>query len=178
MTDYKFKILLLGPPAVGKTSLLFRFIKNIFDEDYGTTIGTQILTGQLKFKKDRAKLTLWDIGGQTRFENIRQSFFTGTNGALLVFDLVREYTFKSIYEWLAEMQRELGNDIPFILVGNKEDLIKAQGRDVNPDEVASFAEKHNCTYIETSAKTGKKVRNAFKELTRLIAEKKGIELSG
>ena len=177
MTTFKYKVILIGDPAVGKTSLLYRYVRNDWAENYAMTIGVQVLSKTLEFNNDiTIKLTLWDIGGQKRFQELRKHFFKATQGAFLVFDLMREDTFKGVNEWLKEAEGVVNYKIPFILIGNKADLIKEKGRVLNPKEAELFAAEGKSTYIETSAKTGKKVEKAFRKLAMVIAKSNGHEL--
>jgi len=159
----KYKILLLGPPAVGKTSLWNQFINQSFKEDYSETIGVQISVKELTFRNAIVKLNVFDIGGQARFKDLRQNFYGATAGALLIFDLTREETFYKLEEWIQELEEVLGYQIPFLLIGNKSDLVKKK-RKFKPDTAKSFTKMYNTPYIETSAKTGEGVRDAFREL--------------
>jgi len=94
MTKYSFKVLLLGAPAVGKTSILYRFVKNQFSHDYITTIGINYLTKEIHMeKKDFAKLVIWDIAGQKKFEFLHKQYYEGTQGALVIFDLTQIKTY-------------------------------------------------------------------------------------
>ncbi len=177
---YKFKVLILGSPAVGKTSLLNRFVKEEFKVDYHTTIGAKFLTKEIIVSGDKgdentAQLSLWDVGGQSAFIDLRTTFYRGANGALIVFDLIREKTFNEVETWQEEMYRTLNKEIPFVLIGNKSDLIKKEGRKVNIIDAKRFAKDKKSVYIETSAKTGMNVEKAFRELTRIIAGQKGSE---
>jgi small GTP-binding protein len=169
MTNYTFKVLLIGAPAVGKTSILYKYVRNEFAQDYITTIGTNFLTKQIKIeKKDNVKLVIWDIAGQKRFKTLRKEFYIGTNGALVIFDITRYATFEEIEEWTSEMFEILQKNIPFVLLGNKSDLIKEIGRTFEIDTAKDFAEKHRSRYIETSAKTGENIEEAFIELANLM----------
>ncbi len=180
MIIYKYKVLIVGSPAVGKTSLLHRFVEEEFKVDYRATIGAKFLTKEIKISEGKvedntAQLSLWDVGGQPSFIDLRTTFYRGGNGALIVFDLIRENTFNEIKDWHSEMKETLNKDIPFILIGNKSDLIKTEGRKVNLNDAKKFAKDRNSIYIETSAKTGMNVEKSFRELTRIIAEKEGGE---
>jgi small GTP-binding protein len=171
MSSFKLKVLLTGAAAVGKTSLVQRFIKNRFQANYKLTVGVDILTKDVEFRQGEiATLSIWDIGGQQRFEFIRSTFYKGAAGALLVFDLTREQTYKETRKWLTEIRQFAGENIPFVLIGNKVDLIEDVGVVIDRDEAREFAEKEGSIYIETSAKTGIKVDEAFTELTRRIID--------
>ncbi|GAI92284.1 unnamed protein product, partial [marine sediment metagenome] len=155
MSSFKLKVLLTGAAAVGKTSLVQRFIKNRFAANYKLTVGVDILTKDVEFKQGEvATLSIWDIGGQQRFEFIRSTFYKGAAGALLVFDLTREQTYIEVRKWLTEIRQFAGQDIPFVLIGNKYDLLEDVGEVIDRDEARALAESEGSIYLETSAKTG------------------------
>ena len=171
MSSFKLKVLLTGAAAVGKTSLVQRFIKNRFAANYKLTVGVDILTKDVEFKPGEvATLSIWDIGGQQRFEFIRSTFYKGAAGALLVFDLTREQTYIETRKWLTEIRQFSNENIPFVLIGNKVDLLEDVGEVIDREDARAFAEKEGSIYIETSAKTGINVDGAFTELTRRIVE--------
>ena len=115
-----------------------------------------------------ARLIIWDIGGQDRFKSLRHNFYDGTHGALAVFDLSRAQTLPKMKEWIAGMNEILGEDIPVAIIGNKSDLIPEIGDVIDRDELSQYIKKENFLYIETSAKTGENVEEAFLNLTQTI----------
>ena len=161
MADYAFKVILIGPGAVGKTSLLQRFVHNKFSERYELTIGVDFLSKDVIVNGFNIRITIWDIGGQERFKFMRNRFYDGANGALLVFDLTRSNTYTEIKKWLKEFQQHAGNNVPFVLIGNKLDLVENIGEIIESQEAKKFAEDKNSIYIETSAKTGANVEDSF-----------------
>jgi len=165
-----FKIIIVGPAAVGKTSILERFIYNHFSENYKLTIGVNFLSKIVDLIGNGiVKLSIWDIGGQERFEMLRTDFYKGASGAVLVFDLTRMETYNAIEKWLNEVKHYAGK-VPFILIGNKADLLEHFVRVVEKEEAEEFARTHNSTYIETSAKTGKNVEEAFNEFSQMLVD--------
>lgn len=168
--SFQLKIVLIGPGAVGKTAILNRYVNDDFDENYQLTVGVDFL-GKLVVldSGELAKLSIWDIGGQERFETIRTTFYRGAHGTLLVFDLTRNNTFEAMKTWLDEIRKSTDNpDLPFLLIGNKLDLLEETGEVVDRGEAKSFAENEGGVYIETSAKTGVNVHEAFSKLLNNI----------
>ena len=165
--EYTFKCIVIGPAAVGKSSLVRRFVDNQFEFSYKFTIGVDFLAKTVEYEKDRyAKLSIWDVGGQERFKILRRSFYEGTHGALLVFDLSRGNTFHKMKDWLIDLRSIIEGKIPIVILGNKADLLTEIGEVLNRNESKQFAEAEDSIYIETSAKTGDNVERAFVELTQ------------
>lgn len=165
-TEYTFKIIIIGPAAVGKSSLLRRFVENKFSFDYQFTIGADFLAKTIEYEKGKlAKLSIWDVGGQERFKFLRRSFYQGTHGAILVFDLSRAKTFPGLKEWLTDMNSIIQKEIPMVIIGNKSDLLPDVGEVIDPKEPQEFAKQHNSFYLTTSARNGDNVEKAFFDLT-------------
>jgi small GTP-binding protein len=176
MYDYALKIIVIGPGAVGKSSLIRRFIENEFSFNYKFTIGVEISSKLVEYKNgSSAMLTIWDIGGQDRFKILRRNFYDGTSGAIAVFDLSRAETFTRMKEWVSDMYHLLDKEIPFVILGNKSDLVPKIGETIEQNEPKRFASQNNSLYIETSAKSGKNVEKAFKSLTQKIIRNNSLE---
>lgn len=166
-----FKVILIGPGAVGKTSLLHRFVENKFSFRYKLTIGADFLSKIIQRKDDTIKLQIWDIGGQDRYKFLRSSFFEGANGALIVFDLSRWHTFGELEDWIKDLREYAGEDTPFILIGNKIDLMNRKNEIYERENAEVFAKKEKTLYVETSAKSGENVEGAFWNLTNEMMKK-------
>jgi small GTP-binding protein len=169
--EYYFKCLVIGPGAVGKSSLIRRFIENKFSASYRFTIGVDIFSKTVEFEEGKfSRLSLWEVGGQERFKVLRRSFYEGSHGALLVFDLSRANTFPKMKEWFIDLRKIIKEKIPTLVLGNKSDLLPEVGYVINRDEPKQFARLEESIYLETSAKTGENVEKAFIELTKLMIE--------
>ena len=173
MSSQKYKILLVGATGVGKTSFAQRFIKNRFAANYKLTVDVDIFTKDVEFKPGViATLSIWDLGAQQRFEFIRSTFYKGAVGALLVFDLTREQTYIETRKWLTEIRQFSNGNIPFLLIGNKVDLLEDGRVVIDREEARAFAEKECSIYIETSPDMTVIFEEALRELTRRIVDKR------
>ena len=174
----KRKVLLLGDGAVGKTSLLRRFVVDKFSDDYITTIGTKVTKKDLRVEyPDRAvdlTFMIWDVLGQKGYKNIQESAFVGGKGALLVYDVTRADTIRSLTDyWLRNLGKVLGS-IPFVLVGNKIDLV--DDRTQGEETLEYLKESLGVRGFLSSAKTGESVEPCFLQLARDIVAKADARL--
>ena len=115
-SSFTFKLILTGGDAVGKTSLVKRFVEGAFQEDYRATIGLNVLVHSFKYLQYEIKLSLFDMAGQSYFKRVRQNYYEGTHAALIVFDLTRKETIAQVRQWKAELDRHVPN-IPLCLLG-------------------------------------------------------------
>ncbi len=168
----KKKIVLLGDSAVGKTSLIARFVLNKFDEKYIQTIGVRVSKKTVSVKKDEKNvdvdLLIWDVLGQPGFERVKTLSLKGTQGALLVCDVTRRKTLKSLENYWYPLLLERAGEVPIVILANKSDLPSWEMRE---EDVRRIAEMLNAPYFITSAKTGAHVNESF----RMIAERCLIE---
>ncbi|MHA1931194.1 MAG: Rab family GTPase [Promethearchaeota archaeon] len=170
LIDYQFKIIIVGDPSVGKTSLILRYTDNAFRRTYVSTMGVHVSNKIFKAEDSTIiQLVLWDIGGQERFALMRQQFYQGSDALFLIFDLTNPDSFKNIPGWYSDIQKQLksnDNDIPGFLIGNKKDLKKlAKITSVKAQELAT---KLNLEYIETSAMSGENVEISFTNIANLL----------
>jgi small GTP-binding protein len=173
---YAFKITVVGDGAVGKTSLIKKYTQGAFQKEYIATLGTQFSKYEEKINGEIVRLFLWDIAGQDSFQALRQRFYIGSSGAIIVFshapDQIESYVHVS--KWLEDLKKHC-EDIPIILFGNKIDLVNDGELVSDPNMVTSdvnvekFAKDNKFIgYYKTSALTGQGVTNAFKALVRKL----------
>ena len=160
------KICMLGGFAVGKTSLVSRFVRSIFSEKYLTTVGVKIDKKPITLDDRTVDLILWDIYGQDEFQTVQESYLRGSAGYLLVIDGTRRATLDTAAE-LQQMAERVAGQVPFVVVLNKSDL--ASEWQVNESGILGFAEK-GWPIVRTSAKTGDGVEETFQKLTRAMID--------
>jgi len=161
--------MLLGAGAVGKTSLINRYVKNRFSADYKITLGADFLSKKVSVTKDSGEivevnLLIWDIAGQSQFSSFKKFYFQGVHGSLLVFDLSREETLNPIQKWNEDVLEYSPNAVN-VLIGNKSDLT----RNVSEKNIQKLGRKLKSKgFVETSAKTGEKVNEAFLSIIKSV----------
>ena len=170
----KSKVCLVGEKAVGKTSLVCRYVMNMFDEQYITTIGTRVSKKEVRVTMPGQDLTvqvdmmIWDIMGEKGFrELLKDAYFYGANGILAVADISRRRTLDDLDDWIDGVETVVGK-VPILLAVNKTDL--ASSAQFRERDVAQFAKAYDSEFFLTSAKTGTKVEDAFARLAALVAE--------
>ena len=165
--DYLFKLLLIGDSGVGKSCLLLRFADDTYTESYISTIGVDFKSRTIKLDGKTIKLQIWDTAGQERFRTITSSYYRGTHGIIVVFDVTDQESFDNVKQWLHEIDRYASANVKKLLVGNKCDL--ASKRAVPTEQAAAFAESLGVEYLETSAKSALNVEKAFTAIAREVA---------
>lgn len=155
------KVCMLGGFAVGKTSLVSRFVSSIFSEKYLTTVGVKIDKKTVDADGKEVTLVLWDINGQDEFQDVQESYLRGTSGYLLVVDGTRRATLETAAK-LQEKAEAVAGNVPFVVVLNKSDL--ATEWQVDERGIVKFAEQ-GWMIVRTSAKTGEGVEETFLKLT-------------
>jgi len=175
METLKKNIILLGDGATGKTSLVGRFVTDQFDEKYITTIGSKVTKKDvyIEFNGETVHMIMliWDILGQKGYHYTQALSFGGIEGALLVSDLTRPETLKSLEEYWIPSLISVTGTLPMIFLGNKSDL--TDQIEIKERELKTCSSKYDpCElkhqYTLTSAKTGKNVEKSFKELAEAI----------
>ncbi|MFX1276427.1 MAG: DUF4268 domain-containing protein [Promethearchaeota archaeon] len=161
---YAYKLILGGEGGVGKTSMVHRFVDDVFQDDYKATIGTSITKKECEFDglNSKVRFVIWDLAGQVQFKRVRQAYLADSEAGILAFDLTRRETFENIREWYKELTEHSPPGLYLILVGNKKDL--EISREVTSQEAEDLARDLGLSYVETSAKTGENVNDAFKML--------------
>ncbi|KAI5792486.1 Rab5-like protein ypt51 [Peziza echinospora] len=171
------KLVLLGEAAVGKSSLVLRFVNNDFQENKEPTIGAAFLTQKCNLPNRTIKFEIWDTAGQERFASLAPMYYRNAQSALVVYDLTKPTSLIKAKHWVAELQRQASPGIVIALVGNKLDLANnttedgsATLRAISTEDAKSYAEDEGLLFFETSAKTGEMVKGVFEAIAGAIPE--------
>jgi small GTP-binding protein len=173
---FRRKICLIGDAAVGKTSLIRKYVEDRFDDKYIVTLGTKVTVKEVSVKRnadDKAvcvTLMIWDILGQREFKRLQTSYYRGANGGLIVADITRKETLKNTHDWILSLFNNVGK-VPLILLLNKSD--RKNQTTITSKEIEDVISKWNIPYMYTSAKTGENVEKAFKKIGEMLLEKHG-----
>lgn len=172
-----FKLVLLGESAVGKSSIVHRFVKNTFDDMRESTIGAAFLTQSISLPEvnTTVKFEIWDTAGQERYKSLAPMYYRSANAALCVYDITSSSSFAKAQDWIKELNRQAPEGIVVALVGNKADL--ADERQVNESEVQTYLEElrdlrgegaPDVIRLECSAKSGDGVLEIFNAIAQAL----------
>merc|ERR1712227_252971 len=169
----KFKLVFLGEQAVGKTSLITRFMYDDFNSNYQATIGIDFLSKTMHLEDQTVRLQLWDTAGQERFRSLIPSYVRDSNVALIVYDVTSDKTFKEIDKWITDVKEQRAEEVIIFLIANKTDI--TEKRLVSMADGEKKAKEHNVSYMETSAKTGYNVKKLFQQVARSLTSIKSMD---
>jgi len=162
----QFKLVLLGESAVGKSSLVLRFVKGQFHEFQESTIGAAFLTQTVVLDDTTVKFEIWDTAGQERYHSLAPMYYRGAQAAIVVYDITNADTFTRAKSWVGELHRQARPDIVIALAGNKSDL--GSRRTVEYEEANAYAEEKGLLFLETSAKNANNVNEIFLAIARKL----------
>eukprot|EP00591_Stephanopyxis_turris_P009519 CAMPEP_0195521326 /NCGR_PEP_ID=MMETSP0794_2-20130614/18470_1 /TAXON_ID=515487 /ORGANISM="Stephanopyxis turris, Strain CCMP 815" /LENGTH=208 /DNA_ID=CAMNT_0040650853 /DNA_START=62 /DNA_END=688 /DNA_ORIENTATION=- len=170
------KVLVLGDPATGKTSIIKRYVYGEFSEDHKPTIAVDFALKALTFNGQTIRIQLWDIAGQDRFGSLVRIFYKDALGAMLVYDITRPDTRDTIAKWKKEIEEKVtlpnGQPLPTILLANKADL---KTKELDKLEIDAFcASLRFVGFHETSAKENTGIKEAVENLIKNILSHEDI----
>ncbi|KAH7827458.1 Rab32B2 [Monocercomonoides exilis] len=180
-TQYLFKVLVVGDYAVGKTSLIKRYVSNVFNTNYKLTIGVDYCEKSIDWGDGvTISLQLWDIAGHERFGHMTSVYYKHAIASLIVFDLARPETLETSLKWKEDINSRIsladGRSIPFMLLANKCDLPEVS---IDREYLNRFVEENGFVgWMETSARTNKNIDSAVRMLVRSILSLTGIDAKG
>ena len=166
--DYLLKFIIIGDATVGKSNLLFRYYKGIFQSDYQLTIGVDFSAKNVKIRNKTYKIQIWDTAGHENFKSITRGYYTNSACVLVVYDISNRDSFNNVNNWINECKNLSSKSILLVLVGNKSDL--EERRQVNVEDGQELADKNGMLFYETSAKVGTNVNTVFYDSVDKIAK--------
>eukprot|EP00030_Apusomonadida_sp_AF-17_P005777 a676200_5719.p1 GENE.a676200_5719~~a676200_5719.p1 ORF type:complete len:220 (-),score=71.13 a676200_5719:120-743(-) len=156
----QFKLVLLGQAAVGKSSIVLRFVKDEFQDFQEATIGAAFCTKTMSLENGTLiKYEVWDTAGQERYESLAPMYYRGAHAAVVVFDITSLESFEKSQKWVRDLNKQGNPNIVVCLVGNKLDM--AADRQVTVEMAQRYATDNGILFIESSAKTGENVTAIF-----------------
>ncbi|KAL0079808.1 ras family-domain-containing protein [Phycomyces blakesleeanus] len=182
------KLVLLGESAVGKSSLVIRFVDREFVQNREPTIGAAFLTQKCPLEDHTIKFEIWDTAGQERFHSLAPMYYRNAQAAIVVYDVTKAASLEKAKSWVKELQRQAHSQIVIALVGNKVDLVEATParptqsdeeaeeaeeeetvtRQVSTEEASAYAAETGLLFFETSARLGINVDRVFTEIAKSI----------
>ena len=174
LPEKEYKIIILGETFVGKTSLLQRYIDNVFEENSISTIGVDLRTKDEIIDNKKIRFNFWDTAGQEKYGNLAKVYYMQSNGVILVCDLTNKESLDKLNKWLLDMDQFLDEaKTELIIIGNKKDL--KENRQLADKKIIDLAKKKKCEAFFTSAKTGEGVKEAFDNLENKLINNKEIQ---
>lgn len=165
----QFKLVLLGESAVGKSSLVLRFVKNQFDDYRESTIGAAFLTQTISLDDTTTvKFEIWDTAGQERYKSLAPMYYRNANCAVVVYDITQASSLDKAKQWVKELQRQANDNIIIALAGNKLDLATSSPdkRAISTADAEAYAKESGLLFFETSAKSSENVKELFTSIAR------------
>ena len=165
----KYKVVMVGDLAVGKTAIAGRILGNDFDSSYRATVGATFLSIEKTIKDVPCIINLWDTAGQESFRSLLSMYARDTQGALVVCDISNEESFFHIQDW-CNFVRDASPGAEVVILANKVDLSPSK-RVVTAEKLQEYSNKHSIPYFETSALQGKGYEEAFDNLCERLYDK-------
>ncbi|POS84505.1 P-loop containing nucleoside triphosphate hydrolase [Erysiphe pulchra] len=167
----QFKLVLLGESAVGKSSLVLRFVKNQFDDYRESTIGAAFLTQTISLDDTTTvKFEIWDTAGQERYKSLAPMYYRNANCAVVVYDITQASSLDKAKQWVKELQRQANDNIIIALAGNKLDLATSSPdkRAISTADAEAYAKESGLLFFETSAKSSENVKELFTSIAKKL----------
>ena len=167
------KVVLLGSSGVGKSSILYRYVTNGWDDNNQATLGAAFMDKQVTYKKRSFKFQIWDTAGQEKYAPLAQMYYRDANVAIMVFDVTSAESFNNLKSWQTELIEKGPKNMILAVVGNKCDLVDQAV--ISTDEGEAFAKSCNAIFMKTSAKENMNVTELFDKICDELINKLNIQ---
>ncbi|CAM9356184.1 unnamed protein product [Pylaiella littoralis] len=166
------KVVLLGDTGVGKSSLVHRFVTNNFKPYSESTIGASFMSKMIMVDGSPMKFQIWDTAGQEKYHSLAPMYYRGAGAAIVVYDITKMHSFRTLKEWINELQAQGPQDIAIAIAGNKRDL--ESQREVESSTAQAYADEIGAMFVETSAKDDTHVQDMFVELSKRLPKREPL----
>mmetsp|Transcript_24733 Transcript_24733/g.39743 ORF Transcript_24733/g.39743 Transcript_24733/m.39743 type:complete len:193 (+) Transcript_24733:101-679(+) len=163
------RLITIGDSATGKSSLILRYTKGMFQEERKATVGIDLKIKSTTVLGRPTKVRVWDTAGQEQFRTITRNYYRGAQGVLLVYDITNKDSFKHVAKWIKDVENYAEPGVSVVLLGNKCDL--EDKRQVTRSEGQAIAQEYEVEFFETSALSGSSVEESFGSLVEKIVAK-------
>ena len=170
--DEKIQLIMIGESSVGKTSLINRYTKNIFNTNHLETTGIEFNSREEKINNKIIRVKIWDTAGQEIFHSLTKNFYRKADGIIIVYDVTNKDSFDKIHDWVKSVHDNIDTyrEIHMLIVGNKIDL--EESRQVSKEEGEKICKYFDIPYFEASAKNADGVRNFMMKIINDIVNNK------
>ena len=166
------KLVVLGDSGVGKTTLIHSYVSNEFCADFKSTIGADFSSKTIEVNGVTVDLQIWDTAGEERFHSVGSAFYRGADACLLVYDLTQKESFERLDFWKNDIVQKSSisspEDFPFVIFGNKSDLVDQQ--QIDPQISAAWAQQNKSPHFTVSAKTSENLQEGFQKIVSLFLD--------
>ena len=167
--EMMFKVVLVGDSFVGKTNIMSKYLKNIFQADSKATVGVEFGSKQFNIEGHSINAQIWDTAGQERYKAITSAYYKGAKGAFVVYDITRKESFESIDKWVSDLKASADKKLTVVIIGNKSDL--EDQRQVTKEQGQEKANQLEVAFMETSAVSGDNLDKAFDMMINEVYKK-------
>jgi small GTP-binding protein len=167
--EMMFKVVLVGDSFVGKTNIMSKYLKNIFQADSKATVGVEFGSKQFNIEGHSINAQIWDTAGQERYKAITSAYYKGAKGAFVVYDITRKESFESIDKWVSDLKASADKKLTVVIIGNKSDL--EDQRQVTKEQGQEKANQLEVAFMETSALSGDNLDKAFDMMINEVYKK-------
>ena len=167
--SYSVKFIIVGDSSVGKSNILLRFSRNIFDSGHQATLGIEFANKHLIYNNTDYLVQIWDTAGQENFRSVTRAYYKASAVAMVVYDITKEESFEHIKTWLSDCKELAPNTVLLVLVGNKTDL--EEQRVISKERGENLAKENNMLFFETSAKLGDGIEQAFQKSIEAVDQR-------
>ena len=166
---YSIKFIIVGDSSVGKSNILLRFSRNIFDPGHQATLGIEFANKHVLYNNIDYLVQVWDTAGQENFRSVTRAYYKAAAVAMVVYDITNEESFEHIKQWIKDCKDLAPKSVQLVLIGNKTDL--EDKRAIIEQRGIELAKENNMLFFETSALNGNGVENAFNKTIEVIDQK-------